>query len=67
MKTAFLNAANKMEMKGEPLPKADMAASFRYAVVSALVEKAMLAANGHPTPPRLQWRAAFPRIVCCAG
>ena len=28
MKTAFLNAANKMEMKGEPLPKADMAASF---------------------------------------
>ena len=44
MKTAFLNAANKLEMKGEPLPKADMAASFRYAVVSALVEKAILAA-----------------------
>ena len=50
MKTAFLNAANKMEMKGEPLPKADMAASFRYAVVSALVEKAMLAAKDTHAP-----------------
>ena len=45
MKTAFLNAANKLEMKGEALPKADMAASFRYAVVSTLVEKAILAAK----------------------
>lgn len=45
LKTAFLNAAHKMEQKGEPLPKADMAASFRYAVVSALVEKAVLAAR----------------------
>ena len=45
MKTAFLNAVNKLEMKGEPLPKADLAASFRYAVVSSLVEKAILAAR----------------------
>ncbi len=45
LKTAFLNAAHKLEQKGEPLPKADMAASFRYAVVSALVEKAVLAAR----------------------
>lgn len=45
LKTAFLNAAHKWEQKGEPLPKADMAASFRYAVVSALVEKAVLAAR----------------------
>lgn len=45
LKTAFLNAAHKMEQKGEPLPKADMAASFRHAVVSALVEKAVLAAR----------------------
>ncbi len=45
LKTAFLNAAHKMEQKGEELPKADMAASFRYAVVSALVEKAVLAAQ----------------------
>lgn len=45
LKTAFLNAAHKMEQRGEELPKADMAASFRYAVVSALVEKALLAAR----------------------
>ncbi|MGN1020100.1 MAG: tRNA (adenosine(37)-N6)-threonylcarbamoyltransferase complex transferase subunit TsaD [Aristaeellaceae bacterium] len=50
MKTAFLNAANKLEMKGEPLPRADMAASFRYAVVSALVEKAILAATETNAP-----------------
>ena len=50
MKTAFLNAANKLEMKGEPLPKADMAASFRYAVVSSLVEKAILAAKETGAP-----------------
>lgn len=50
MKTAFLNAANKLEMKGEPLPKADMAASFRQAVVSALVDKAMLAARETHAP-----------------
>lgn len=45
MKTAFLNAVNKMEMRGETLNKADLAASFRYAVVSSLVEKADLAAR----------------------
>ena len=50
MKTAFLNAANKLEMKGEPLPKADMAASFRHAVVSSLVDKAMLAAKETHAP-----------------
>ena len=50
MKTAFLNAANKLEMKGESLPKADMAASFRHAVVSALVEKAILAAKETKAP-----------------
>ena len=50
MKTAFLNAANKLEMKGEPLPKADMAASFRHAVVSSLVDKAMLAARETDAP-----------------
>ena len=50
MKTAFLNAANKLEMKGEALPKADMAASFRYAVVSSLVDKAMLAAKETHAP-----------------
>lgn len=50
MKTAFLNAVNKMEMMGQPLPKADLAASFRYAVVSTLVEKAVLAAKETHAP-----------------
>lgn len=50
MKTAFLNAANKLEMQGKPLPRADMAASFRYAVVSSLVEKALLAAQETHAP-----------------
>ena len=45
LKTAFLNAAHKMTQKGEPLPKADMAASFRYAVCDSLTEKAVLAAK----------------------
>ena len=50
LKTAFLNAAHKLEQKGEPLPKADMAASFRHAVVSALVDKAILAARETHAP-----------------
>lgn len=45
LKTAFLNAAHQLEQKGEALPKADMAASFRFAVVSSLCEKALLAAK----------------------
>ncbi len=45
MKTAFLNACHRMEMRGEELPKADLAAAFRKAVVEALVEKAVLAAR----------------------
>ena len=44
VKTAFLNAVNRLEMTGQPLPKADLAASFRHAVVEQLVSKAMLAA-----------------------
>ncbi len=50
MKTAFLNAVNKMEMKGEELPRADLAASFRHAVVSFLVDKAILAAKETHAP-----------------
>ena len=45
LKTAFLNAVHGMEQRGEELPRADLAASFRYAVVSSLVEKAILAAR----------------------
>lgn len=43
LKTAFLNACHKLEQKGEPLPKADLAASFEKAVVDSLCEKALLA------------------------
>lgn len=42
LKTAFLNTAHQMEQRGESLPKADLAASFRHAVVSMLTEKAEL-------------------------
>ena len=42
LKTAFLNTAHQMEQRGETLPKADLAASFRHAVVSMLTEKAEL-------------------------
>lgn len=40
LKTAFLNTVHRLEQRGEPLPKADLAASFRHALVSQLVEKA---------------------------
>ena len=39
VKTAFLNAVHSMEQRGEPLPKADLAASFRFAVCDQLAEK----------------------------
>lgn len=50
MKTAFLNLVNKLEMQGTALPRADLAASFRYSVVSSLVEKVMLAAKETGAP-----------------
>ncbi len=40
VKTAFLNAVHQMEQRGEPLPKADRAASFRYAVCEQLTGRA---------------------------
>ena len=39
IKTAFLNAVHGMEQRGEKLPKADLAASFRFAVCDQLAEK----------------------------
>ena len=45
LKTAFINEAHKLTQQGRPLPKADMAAAFRMAVVSSLCEKALLAAR----------------------
>ena len=45
LKTAFINAVHNARQKGELLCDADLAASFRYAVVFQLVDKAMLAAR----------------------
>ncbi len=40
LKTAFLNLCHGMEQRGVPLPKADLAASFRRAVCEELADKA---------------------------
>ena len=45
LKTAFINAVHNAKQKGEAIHDADLAASFRAAVVSFLVDKAMLAAQ----------------------
>ena len=45
LKTAFINAVHNARQKGEALRNADLAASFRAAVVSFLVDRAMLAAD----------------------
>ncbi|MBQ1826670.1 MAG: tRNA (adenosine(37)-N6)-threonylcarbamoyltransferase complex transferase subunit TsaD, partial [Erysipelotrichaceae bacterium] len=45
VKTAFLNAVHRLEQRGEELPRADLAASFRQAVCGQLTEKAMQAAR----------------------
>lgn len=45
LKTAFINAVHNARQKGEALRDADLAASFRAAVVSFLVDRAMLAAD----------------------
>lgn len=39
LKTAVINTVHKMEQKGEPVPQADIAASFQRAVVDVLTEK----------------------------
>ena len=59
LKTAFLNTAHQMEQRGETLPKADMAASFRHAVVSMLTEKAeLLLKDLKPAVPDLKMAMA---------
>ncbi len=42
LKTAFINTVHGIEQRGESLPKADLAASFRRAVCRELTEKAEL-------------------------
>ncbi len=43
LKTAFLNACHKLEQAGQPIPRADYAASYQRAIVDSLCEKALLA------------------------
>lgn len=43
IKSAVLNYLNSSEMKNEQVNRADLAASFQYAVIDALVSRAMLA------------------------
>ena len=52
LKTAFINLVHGMEQRGEPLPKADLAASFRRAICRELVEKAGLLIREHPEKAR---------------
>ena len=40
LKTAFMNTVHTLEQRGEALPKADLAASFRRAVCRELISKA---------------------------
>ena len=40
LKTAFMNTVHTLEQRGETLPKADLAASFRRAVCRELIRKA---------------------------
>ena len=40
LKTAFMNTVHTLEQRGEALPKADLAASFRRAVCRELIRKA---------------------------
>ena len=42
LKTAFMNTVHTLEQRGETLPKADLAASFRRAVCRELTNKARL-------------------------
>ena len=42
LKTAFINLVHGIEQRNEPLPRADLAASFRRAVCAELVGKARL-------------------------
>ena len=42
LKTAFMNTVHTLEQRGEALPKADLAASFRRAVCRELTDKARL-------------------------
>ena len=50
IKTAVINLAHQYEQKGEPLPAADLAASFQHFVVETLCDKAVRAAVEYRVP-----------------
>lgn len=50
LKTAVARWVEKREADGEPVPVADVAASFREAVVDVLVSKAIAACRDHDVP-----------------
>lgn len=50
LKTAFAGIVRKMQANPEALPRADLAAVFRKAVVGALVDKTVLAAKENGIP-----------------
>ena len=52
LKTAFINTVHGIEQRGEPLPKADLAASFRRAVCRELTGKAELLLEDAGRPVR---------------
>ena len=45
LKTALINAVHKLRQNGQDVPAADIAASFQYAAVELLSDKAVLAAK----------------------
>ena len=48
LKTAFINTVHGIEQRGEPLPRADLAASFRRAVCKELTDKARILIRERP-------------------
>lgn len=50
LKTSVARQVERFEDAGEPVPVADIAASFREAVADVLVEKAIAACRAHDTP-----------------
>ena len=48
LKTAFINTVHGIEQRGEPLPRADLAASFRRAVCRELTDKARILISERP-------------------
>ena len=55
LKTAFINTVHGIEQRGEALPRADLAASFRRAVCRELMEKAELVIRDQWTANSGRW------------